>query len=74
MLKEIIYVFKHLEKGTLIKLGVMVSVTIGMCVLILSTIENPVIERWKEDKKTDQLYEQQKNAREVEGSDKEPVY
>lgn len=72
ILGELVYVIRSLEKNTKIKIISMVIVTFGLCWLMLSTIENPVIERWKEDRDIEHRIEDRDFEEGEDSSD--PVY
>ena len=77
MAKEVIYVLKTLDKSTHIKLIIMVIVTAVLSITFFSTLENPVIEQWKENRETEQHFEERKEKRQEktgQSENKEPVY
>src|SRR5699024_4935290 len=64
VLSEINYVLKSLDKSTNIKLIGMVIATIGLSILFFIKFENPVVERWKENREIEQSFNERQKERE----------
>lgn len=63
MFEEIVYVIKTLDSSTHKKLIAMVVGTLVVSILIVVNVENPVVEKWKEDRATEQAIEQRREER-----------